>query len=669
VQRVRNPSPKGLQKRRSKSGAGGAKGVAARDRPLEAEATAPKLGRLSEDEVGELRGAVEKQRRSLNDLITRVDSLLLREEEIQARLYDLNLSLAALRQASPDPASTAAGENVPAAGDDSYPDCIRRVREVVRELLPGDATVIVVTRGDEDLLDLYGRRAWHFPQAADGRYMGYYPPDGTAIIAHLEALRRQGGQYLLFPKPALWWLKSYSKFSDHLHRHYPVMLRDEKTCVLFALDKKNSQSDSSAWSLRLSKLIDECVEDTGADPSILDWNTGLPIKGRFPGHAVFAPPDDERALPYLDRSIDIVVVKSRGKAVSREARRVASYAVVALTPRGRAGGALLSDGEQGDFEVTVESINAQSPRRRMPSWSIIIPTYNGKEHLTLCLASLDETLPEPFPGEVIVVDDGSAQDTQALLKEWQVSRPHLKVVRNARNRGFLVSCNRGARAANGDILIFLNDDTMPQKGWLQALLRIFRDHPEVGAVGGRLLYPDGRLQEAGNVVFSDGSAANFGRGDVAADAPIYNHVREVDYCSASLLATPRRLFSEVGGFDERYEPGYYEDTDYCFELRKRGYRVYYQPESVVVHTEGGTGGTDLTSGAKRFQVVNQKKFARKWKRALLEQPERPEREDMRAWYALAVRGANSHPKRGRKAPGPAAKPPKRRRTGRASATR
>ena len=138
-------------------------------------------------------------------------------------------------------------------------------------------------------------------------------------------------------------------------------------------------------------------------------------------------------------------------------------------------------------------------------------------------------------------------------------------------------------------------------------------------------------------MFSDGSAANFGRDDRVIEAPLYNHVREVDYCSGALLATPRALFEEIGGFDKRYEPAYYEDTDYCFEVRKHGRRVYYQPESLVVHTEGGTGGTDLNSGTKRFQVVNQEKFAKKWKDALRKQPKRPTQLDRGALYGLAAR--------------------------------
>jgi GT2 family glycosyltransferase len=156
-------------------------------------------------------------------------------------------------------------------------------------------------------------------------------------------------------------------------------------------------------------------------------------------------------------------------------------------------------------------------------------------------------------------------------------------------------------------------------------------------VGGKLIYPDGRLQEAGNLVFSDGSAANVGRDDIVPEGPLYSYVRDVDYCSGALLATPRKLFAEIGGFDKRYEPGYYEDTDYCFEVRSRGLRVIYQPESMVIHMEGATGGTDLTSGAKRFQVVNHAKFARKWKTMLEQQPKRPAHLDRRALFRLAIK--------------------------------
>jgi GT2 family glycosyltransferase len=218
----------------------------------------------------------------------------------------------------------------------------------------------------------------------------------------------------------------------------------------------------------------------------------------------------------------------------------------------------------------------------------------------------------------------------------QGRHPWLRVVRNKKNRGFIESCNRGAQEATGEFLVFLNDDTVPLPGWLPALLRTFRTHADAGAVGGRLVYPDGRLQEAGGVVFSDGSGANFGRGDIDVDAPLYTYVRSVAYCSGALLATRRELFRSLGGFDTLYRPAYYEDTDFCFSVRASGLGVYYQPDALVVHAEGGTAGTDPASGAKRHQVANRATFADKWKGLLADLPDPPARYTPATWQRLAA---------------------------------
>ena len=579
---------------------------------------------------------LEELRRDLDALAGRVDSVLQGEDWIQAKLYDLNMSLAALAKAQPEGAAEAeASGAIPGFMEPEYLKSVRKVRETVRRVLPRDATVVVVSKGDEGLLDLYGRRAWHFPQDSEGGYLWYYPPDGPSVIAQFETLRVRGAQYLLFPEHALWWLDRYPEFSSHLQRHYPVVLRDDQSCVIFALEESYSTLDAESWTAKVPELITDFVHETGGEPAILDWNTGLNLKESFPSQAVFSPPDEESTLPYFDGSVDIVVVASSDKDTLAEAKRVAGYAVVAVSPPDRAGEVADAD-EEHRLEATVERMRRSHAGGGMPSSSIIIPTHDGVDHLRLCLASLEEALPEPFNGEVIVVDDASGEEMQEFLAEREATLSYLTVIRNPRNRGFVASCNRGAQAAKGDVLIFLNDDTIPQTGWLRALLRTFRERPDAGAVGGKLLYPDGRLQEAGNFVFSDGSAANFGRDDRVIESPLYNYVREVDYCSGALLATPRSLFLEIGGFDKRYEPGYYEDTDYCFEVRKHGLRVYYQPESVVVHTEGGTGGTDLTSGAKRYQVINHTKFARKWKDVLKQQPKRPNQLDVGASYGLVL---------------------------------
>jgi GT2 family glycosyltransferase len=598
-------------------------------RKTEPRVSAPKRG-SREREIEQLRSVVDEQRHELDQLSERVESLLDRQEWIQSGLYDLNLSLSALGRR----------DDGSQDGRVAYLESVRAVREVVRRKLPHDACIVVVSKGDE-LLDLYGRRAWHFPQGADGRYAGYYPPDGTAVIAHLEALRSHGADYLLFPKLALWWLDSYPKFLAHLHRHYPVVVDDSDKCLIFALERQK-ELPATVWRPRLLQLVEDYASEAGVDPAVLDWHTNLAIKELLPNQAVFSPPTEDTALPYLDGSVDIVVVSSPDATALREARRVAGHALVMLEP---SEDEPRSDGHSGipeRLETSIERVNGEG-RHSAPATSIVIPTYDGAEQLGRCLDALDDTLPDPFEGEVIVVDDGSASKVRELLDSWSDgdARFEVKVVRNRSNVGFVESCNRGAAAARGEILLFLNDDTLPQFGWLPALLRMFKSHPQAGAVGGKLLYPDGRLQEAGNVVYSDGSAANFGRGDYRVDDPIYNFVRAVDYCSGALLATPRKLFDEIGGFDKRYSPAYYEDADYCFAVRDRGYDVLYQPESVVVHVEGVTGGTDVTRGTKKFQVRNRERFAEKWGTALDDQPDPVTTYDLKTWYALADRGPAS----------------------------
>ena len=272
--------------------------------------------------------------------------------------------------------------------------------------------------------------------------------------------------------------------------------------------------------------------------------------------------------------------------------------------------------------------------------SIIIPVYNKVIYTQTCLEQLSTTLPDDFNGEIILVDDASSDETPGLLERWAETDGRIRILRNPENIGFIMSCNRGAEAAQGDILIFLNNDTLPLSGWLPPLLRIFRDKPEAGAVGGKLVYPDGTLQEAGGVIFSDGSGCNFGNRDTAPNAPLYNFMREVDYCSGALLATPRSIFMELGGFDARFKPAYYEDVDYCFSLREKGYRVYYQPESVIVHFEGTSSGTDLNTGVKSYQVVNRLKFLAKWREALKHHHPAPDQYDSSTLHILSRRNGS-----------------------------
>jgi GT2 family glycosyltransferase/glycosyltransferase involved in cell wall biosynthesis len=238
-----------------------------------------------------------------------------------------------------------------------------------------------------------------------------------------------------------------------------------------------------------------------------------------------------------------------------------------------------------------------------PVASLVIPVYDQFAHTLACLRALAEH-PPATAFEVIVVDDGSRDETADALPQIQGLRYH----RRAANGGFIAACNDGAALARGDYLIFLNNDTIPQPGWLEALLGTFDAEPNTGLVGAQLLYPDGRLQEAGGVVFADGSGWNYGRFE-SPDDPRFAYLRDCDYSSGAAIAIPRALFASLGGFDARYAPAYYEDTDLAFAVRAAGRRVIYQPAARVVHVEGATAGTDTGSGMKAHQVRNRVTFA------------------------------------------------------------
>jgi GT2 family glycosyltransferase/glycosyltransferase involved in cell wall biosynthesis len=241
-----------------------------------------------------------------------------------------------------------------------------------------------------------------------------------------------------------------------------------------------------------------------------------------------------------------------------------------------------------------------------PVVSVIIPTYGQTDFTLRCLASI-AAHPPAMPFEVIVVDDAFPGDEAACLEQVR----GIRLQRNAANRGFLRSCNAAAATARGEFLLFLNNDTQVLPNWADAMLTPFRTRYDVGVVGSKLIYPDGRLQEAGGIVWADGSGWNFGRHEDA-DRPMYNYVREVDYCSGASLMLRRAVFQLLGGFDARYAPAYFEDSDLCFRLRGIGLKTLYQPRSVVVHYEGVSHGRDLAVGIKSCQAVNRRTFVAAW---------------------------------------------------------
>lgn len=247
---------------------------------------------------------------------------------------------------------------------------------------------------------------------------------------------------------------------------------------------------------------------------------------------------------------------------------------------------------------------------RRPRVSIVIPTYGQHQHTFNCLLSLrDHTnLAEV---EIIVVDDCFEVPLAQALS--QTTGAHF--VRNLQNLGFIGSCREGTALARGEFILLLNNDVQVCVGWLSSMLNVFDQRPDAGLVGARLVYPDGSLQEAGGIVWRDGSAWNWGRG-LDPEHPYFRYLRPVDYCSGACLLLRHDDWLALGGFDPAYMPAYYEDTDLAMRVRAMGKQVYYQPEALIVHHEGISSGTDLGQGVKKHQVINQKTFFAHWRDTL-----------------------------------------------------
>jgi GT2 family glycosyltransferase len=397
----------------------------------------------------------------------------------------------------------------------AYELTLRRIRKLAGRAVPPDATVLVMSKGDPQLLELGGARAWHFPQNVQGCYSGFYPAGSTAAIAHLEWLRAAGATHLLMPGTANWWLDHYPGFRRHLRTHYPTLLRRKNTCAIFALRDGRDCTEARLGGKR---------------------------------HAVLA------------------------------------------------GGRRGIDGT--------------------PRVSIIVAA-DGATSSTAWLANLEQTLPRRASAEVILVGDRPAREPRAERERfgpgdaWTVRRLLI-----SQELSFARRANQAAAEARGQWLLFLAGGAVLLPHWLPVLLRTLREQPDAGAVGGRLLFPDGRIHDAGGVVYRDATLDRFGHEDYQVDAPRYQHVRIVDFCSAALMLTARRLFTEIGGFDSAYRADLYRDAEYGFQLRRRRLHVYCAPGCVAVTPELGPEGSGTSGSADR------RVFATRWREMIACQPRR-----------------------------------------------
>ncbi len=238
-----------------------------------------------------------------------------------------------------------------------------------------------------------------------------------------------------------------------------------------------------------------------------------------------------------------------------------------------------------------------------PKLSIIMVTYNQPALTWSCLESL---LREWRQGdfELIIVDNCSGAETQNLLARIRGA----KIIRNQENIHFLRAANQAVEHACGEYLLFLNNDTLLTSGCIDNAMALFSNE-DIGVVGAKLIRPDGRIQEAGSKIFTDGSTESCGRGAALTD-PRYLGIRDVDYVSGAFLMTKRELFTSIGGFDARFEPAYYEDVDFCAQVRAHGKRVVCTADSILIHVEKGS--SESIERAESLTLRNRQIFRAKY---------------------------------------------------------
>ena len=379
---------------------------------------------------------------------------------------------------------------------------------------------------------------------------------------------------------------------------------------------------------RPSEMLRLAAPETGRE------RTGTAASGPAAGAQVPAE-SSTPAAPACERRPHVelrgfLVEEFGGQAADDVVQRIDRFRLPIATTEAR--GAVRTECSQADAMAWVSLIARRAAHRIDPAVepevSIVIPVYN---QLPFTLACLDALMAHQtrHAFEILVGDDASTDATAAALAQPINGVRH---VRHGSNLGFVRNCNATARLARGRYVVLLNNDTQVLPGWLDELVDVLAQSPEIGLAGSKLIYPNGKLQECGGIVWRDGSAWNCGRmGDPR--APEFSYLRDTDYVSGASIALSRALWEELGGFDELFVPAYAEDVDLAFRVRASGLRTVVQPLSQLLHFEGISSGTDLGQGAKAHQVENLRKLHARWREVLAQHRDnavQPELEKERA---------------------------------------
>ncbi len=245
--------------------------------------------------------------------------------------------------------------------------------------------------------------------------------------------------------------------------------------------------------------------------------------------------------------------------------------------------------------------------------AIVVPAYKSYFDTYRCLTSISRLSGDDVAFRLVVMDDCPERPVGPLLTD----HPGVEIIANTKNLGFLRTCNRAAEITDEEFILFLNNDTIVTRGWLKALVGLADRMPQSGMIGGKLLNYDGSVQEAGGAIFRNGWGYPYGRG-LDRGLPELNFVREVDCVIGASMLIRRSAFEEVGGFDDRYAPAFYEEFDLAFALQDKGYRVLYQPASEVYHLGSASYGVEVRD---RQSLINHGRFVEKWAQRLPMQAE------------------------------------------------
>ena len=344
----------------------------------------------------------------------------------------------------------------------------------------------------------------------------------------------------------------------------------------------------------------------------------------------------ETPLAYLIRRTRNIPASIRRRRRERRMRRAALTNRAAIDPAEDARHeAVLEHWTAATGEDPVDHTPFEIGTSEEPVVSVVIPVHGALDAVMRCLRSFTaHEITNPY--EILVANDRSPEADFAPVR----GIGGIRIIDQPENLGFLDNCNTTAATARGDYIWFLNSDTELLGGTLDALVETFSLFPRAAVAGSKLLFGDGTLQEAGGIIWRYASGWNYGRGDDPGD-PRYDYARHADYVSGASLMIRRSVFEELGGFDRRYAPAYYEDSDLCLQVTHAGHQVIYQPASVLVHYEGGTHGTDMddTGSVKSHQVESREAFYTKWQDELLahrENADSPELEKERHVKARAL---------------------------------